>query len=102
MIENNNRTEWWEDLPQYHFDRDEMREIFDANFVDWLWDHMNEESDEFEIKQRGDEFYIIHYPSGTIINWYKHMGRTNTCNKPLTLEELKDFKERLQNDFEEW
>lgn len=92
--------DYLQELPQYHFDRDEMCKVFDSDFIDWLWDHINEDSYDFGIKQRGDEFYIIHYPSGTIVNWYKHMGRTNTCNKPLTIEDLKDFKTLLLADFE--
>ena len=38
-----------------------------------------------------DEYYILHKPSGTMINWYKHMGITNTCNKDLSLDELRLF-----------
>ena len=45
-----------------------------------------------------DEYYIIHLPSGTMINWYKHLGRTNTCNKNLSLAELKLFFILLKND----
>lgn len=89
----------FQDLPQYHFDRDEMCKVFDSEFVDWLWDHINEYSDEFFITKSWDEFYIIHFPSGTIVNWYKHVGRTNTCNKPMTIEDLKEFKKMLLSDF---
>ena len=89
----------FEDLPQYHFDRRDMCEVFDANFMDWLSNHLESRSDEFLITRNGDEFYIIHFPSGTIVNWYKHMGRTNTCNKALTVEDLREFKKMLLADF---
>lgn len=89
----------FQELPQYHFDRREMEEVFNSDFVEWLWDHMNQYSNEFFITKHGDEYYIIHLPSGTIVNWYKHVGRTNTCNKPLTIEDLKEFKKMLLDDF---
>lgn len=86
-------------LPQYHFNRDEMCEVFDAEFMDWFWDHIGEKSDDFYLFKHDDEFYILHLPSGTMINWYKHMGRTNTCNKNLSIEDLKEFKKMLLDDF---
>ena len=89
----------FEDLPQYHFDRGDMCEVFDDEFMIWFWDHLECRSDEFLITRNDDEFYIIHFPSGTIVNWYKHMGRTNTCNKALTLDDLKEFKKMLLADF---
>lgn len=51
-----------------------------------------------------DEFYIIHFHSGTIINWYKHLGRTNTCNKEgFSTDDLIEFlvllKMTCQNPF---
>lgn len=89
----------FEDLPQYHFDRDDMCEVFDSDFMEWFWDHIEEDGDEFRITRKDDEFYIIHFPSGTIVNWYKHMGRTNTCNKNLDLDDLREFKKMLLDDF---
>ena len=48
-----------------------------------------------------DEFYIIHRESGTMINWYKHLGRTNTCNKEgFTLEDLHELLVLLKEDLE--
>lgn len=89
----------FQDLPQYHFDRRDMCEIFDADFMDWFWDHLECCNDEFLMTRSDDEFYIIHFRSGTIINWYKHMGRTNTCNKNLTLDDLREFKKMLLEAF---
>lgn len=90
----------FEELPQYHFERNAMCAIFDTEFMWWFWDHIEESNDEFLITRHGDEFYIIHFPSGTIINWYKHMGRTNTCNKDLTLDDLREFKKMLLESFD--
>lgn len=89
----------FQDLPQYHFDRSDMCEVFDCDFMNWLWFHMGKANDEFLITKNDDEFYIIHFPSGTIVNWYKHMGRTNTCNKNLTLDDLREFKKMLLESF---
>ena len=89
----------FKELPQYHFDRDHMCSIFDGDFMDWFWNHIESINDEFQLTRRGDEFYIIHFESGTIINWYKHMGRTNTCNKDLSLDDLREFKKILLESF---
>ena len=89
----------FEELPQYHFDRGDMSAIFDVDFMYWFWDHLECKTDEFLITRSGDEFYIIHFSSGTIINWYKHMGRTNTCNKNLTLDDLWEFMKMLLESF---
>ena len=89
----------FKELPQYHFDRSDMTEVLDVEFIEWLWDHLEDVNDEFLITRRGDEFYIIHFQSGTVINWYKHMGRTNTCNKNLTLDDLREFKKMLLESF---
>lgn len=93
------RNSLFTDLPQYHFDRCEMEEVFNSEFLDWYWDHLYESSDSFKLHQDGDEHYIIHFPSGTIVNWYKHVGRCNTCNKNLTIDDLKEFKKMLLDDF---
>ena len=89
-----------QDADEYYFDRDDMCSVFDCKFMNWLYDRVNCESYDFAIQQRGDDFYIIHYPSLTIINWYKHMGRCNACNKDLSLDDLRQFKKLLIEDFE--
>lgn len=86
-------------LPQYHFERSDMCEVFDCDFEDWLSEHKEECHSDFLFTSRDDELYIIHFPSGTIVNWYKHMGRTNTCNKNLTLDDLREFKKMLLEAF---
>lgn len=89
----------FKDLPQYHFDRDDICAVFDADFMGWFWDHLEDRNDEFLLTRSDDEFYIIHFRSGTVVNWYKHMGRTNTCNKDLTLDDLREFKKMLLESF---
>ena len=49
-----------------------------------------------------DEFYIIHFRSGIIINWYKHLGRTNTCNKEgVSTDDLIEFLVLLKDNLSE-
>lgn len=39
-----------------------------------------------------DEYYIIHLESGMMVNWYKHLGRTNTCSqKDRTIDDYYEF-----------
>ena len=55
--------------------------------------------DEFVMVKNGDEYYIIHLASGTVINWYKHLGRTNTCNKSgFTIDDLNEFLIHFKED----
>lgn len=89
----------FQELPQYHFDRNDMCSVFDSKFMEWFWDNFERRNDEFLLTRSDDEFYIIHFKSGTIVNWYKHMGRTNTCNKDLTLDDLREFKKMLLESF---
>lgn len=65
-------------------------------------DPKNEEDFQKWLYRWEDEFYIIHRDSGTIINWYKHLGRTNTCNKEgFTLADLKELLLLLKEDLKE-
>ena len=92
-------------LPQYHFDRDDFCKAVESVFtweefvdVDMLCS-CNRHFDEFSLFRFEDEFYILHRPSGVLINWYKHAGRTNTCNKPdFTLDDFKIFLGRLRGE----
>lgn len=93
----------------YHFTRDEMskvfEEVFSLNSQAWDWDEVwncdFRDTNSFHAFKYDDEFYILHKPSGTMINWYKHMGRTNTCNKDLSLDELKLFLLLLRKELVE-
>lgn len=92
-------------LPQYHFDRNDFCKIFMEVFtIDEYVDidvlcgpttHL----EEFSLFRCEDEFYILHRNSGVLINWYKHMGRTNTCNKSdFTLDDFREFLKKLRED----
>ena len=92
-------------LPDYHFDRDEMTKAFFEVFsTDEYTDicvecGFNRHLESFSLFRCDDEFYILHRPSGIMINWYKHMGRTNTCNRPdFTLDALREFLQKLRED----
>ena len=92
-------------LPQYHFDRDDFCKVFREVFtmdefieIDVLCGSRTDLS-EFFLFRWEDEFYILHRNSGILINWYKHMGRTNTCNKPdFTLDNFREFLMELRKD----
>lgn len=98
-----------EDNQQYHFTRDEMTKVFEEIFPldsqawNWyeVWYCNFKDTNSFHAFRDDDEFYILHKPSGTMINWYKHMGRTNTCNKDLSLDELRLFLLLLRKELVE-
>lgn len=77
-------------LNQYAIDRDLFIEIF-REIEDYIWDDPDYEGDDFKFWGYDDEWYLLHKDSGTLVNWYKNLGRTNTCNKKLTIEEYKMF-----------
>jgi hypothetical protein len=102
------KSNYLEFLPQYHFDRDDFCECFRSIFSDDKLCDLEEDCQahrtlsEFILYYDEDEFYIIHLPSGTMINWYKHLGRTNTCNKEgFTLDDLREFLQLLKDDLSE-
>lgn len=74
------------DMHSYHIDRDVMNNIVKdtigyENLLDlFIYGEFNQ-TNSFAWFRDGDEFYIIHKPSGMMINWYKHLGRTNTCSQ---------------------
>ena len=83
-------------LKKYHFDRDVfcntfMKFVTDKELTKILSKHSFVTSN-FIFKRVGDEFYIIHMRNGIIINWYKDLGRNNTCNiSDFTEANLKCF-----------
>ena len=94
-----------ETLPQYHFNRidfvNAFRHIFTDDEIMKIEDNCwaNRQIDNFILLHDEDEFYIIHKDSGTIINWYKHLGRTNTCNKEsFNYNDLHEFLKLLKED----
>lgn len=99
-------SKYLETLPQYHFEREAFTNEFYKVFgdTDGIFDVIvacqeHRVTDEFFLLYGDDEFYIMHRQSGTMINWYKHLGRTNTCNKEgFTLEDLHEFLVLLKED----
>ena len=89
-------------LNQYYFDRADMCEYFEIYaplFLDYSWDQGSQfSSDNFYYFRDEDEFYWVHKSSGLIINWYKHIGRTNTCNLDISLNDLKEVLLLLNDD----
>ena len=99
------KTKWNEVLDQYAISREEFTHLFFGKewlvLDDKLWDNgWYGFTDSFHYFLNEDEYYILHMQSGTLINWYKHLGRTNTCNKTLTLEEYKEFIELFKEELE--
>ena len=94
-----------QNLPQYHFDRDDFvktfEEVFSSNEIFDLEVACQEHRclNNFHLYYADDEFYIIHLISGTVINWYKHLGRTNTCNKEgFKIDDLQELLKMLKDD----
>ncbi len=99
----NYMSKYLQKLPEYYFDRKVFVEAFKEVFT-------NDEIFQLEIacQERRfmfdfmlycveDEFYIAHLDSGTLISWYKHLGRCNTCNKEgFTITDLIDLLKLLK------
>lgn len=95
--------EKFDDLEQYKIERDEFSKIFNVlvlKYEDKIFPEY--EGDRFKTWTFDEEFYILHKTSGVLVNWYKfgHVGRTNTCNKDLTLEEYQTFCKMLIDEIE--
>lgn len=95
----------FEPMKQYFLDRDLFCKAFHRylpNFEDILSDNgYNLTTDNFKMFRVDDEFYVLHLPSGIMINWYKHLGRTNTCNKDLTFNQYAEFLLLLRRELKE-
>ena len=79
-------------MKQYPIDRQTFQELFAEIEKRFVNEGIFEcETCNFKYWKYEDEFYILHKDSGTLVNWYKHLGRCNTCNKRLSLEEYKKF-----------
>lgn len=95
-------------MKDYHISRDTMCDIVD-NIIgyDLLMDCFCYgqfcDSDEFSWFRSDDEFYIIHKNSGMMINWYKHLGRTNTCSQEdRTVEDYLEFFNKFKEELKHW
>ena len=100
-----------EPMKQYHFDRDDFVKVFEEVFGDDLENFLDgvlgDSEQFFSYKVDGfkcfmvefTEFYIVDLETGVLINWYKHLGRTNTCSREdFTLEDLREMLTRLYNE----
>lgn len=96
-----------ESLPQYHIDRDKLCEIAKETIgYDRLIDafcYGPVVCDEFAWFTNNDEFYIIHLDSGMMVNWYKHLGRTNACSQiNRTVEDYYEFFKFFKEELDYW
>ena len=95
-----------EELPQYHFDRDDFCKIFYEIFTSDQIFNLEEECqsggvhfDYFTLFYHENTFYILHRDSGIMISYYKHLGRINTCNRQdFTLDDFRIFLIALKED----
>lgn len=87
---------------QYYFNRDLFCQYFDRyapSFIDYMWDMgSNFRTDNFIMFRVDDEFYLLHFGTGILLNWYKHLGRTNTCNRDIDTEVFKELLQLLESD----
>lgn len=94
------------DLEPYHFESDvfcneiekvipELRDLFDFFNVEKIWKMWN-----FVMFEVENDYYIVHLDSGTIVNYYKNLGRMNTCNKDLSLCDFRKFIKMLRKDID--
>ena len=95
----------WKYERQYYYERHDfvgMFSMYAPSFTDYMWDHgCSFETDYFKMFKIDDEFYLLHLDSGIMINWYKHLGRTNTCNRPISKSVFIEFLKLLENDIKE-
>lgn len=92
---------------QYPFKRedftDAFHEVFNIDNFETLLDLFDSYTcavvdNDFLLKRVDDKFYIFHLKSMTGINWYKHLGRTNTCTRDdLTKDDLIKFLKFLHD-----
>lgn len=94
-----------ENLPQYHFERDDFCKMFKEVFTIEQIYYIEEEcvsgkhTENFSLFRVDDDFYILHRDSGVLINYYKHLGRINTCSvSDFTLDDLRYFLKSLKEE----
>ncbi len=103
------KSPFLQELTQYPFCRqafvDTFMQVFSEDEIFDLEDscRLHKEFNEFLLYYDAfEEYYIIHLKSGTIINWYKHLGRTNTCNKEgFSLDDLREMLQMLKEAMKE-
>lgn len=95
-------------LPDYHMDRKAFVNVFYKVFSNDEIDKLEMYCqsckcfDDFLLYYKDDIYYIIHFDSGTIISWYKHIGRANTCNnKWFTKYDLELMLDTLKKEIKD-
>lgn len=104
MSDNTQRNNPFQDMPQYPINREAFRDIF-RKIDDYACDGLLPyEGPDFKFWHYDDDVYILHKPSGTLVNWYKlgHTGRANTCNKALTVAEYNKLAHMLIAELKEY
>lgn len=94
-----------EEMKQYYLEREDFVSLFEQVFGNYGIDIEQIVVDgwtgeRFHLFWEDDEYYILDMQTGMMLNWYKHLGRTNTCNQIRTIEEIKEFLELLKEDLE--
>lgn len=97
-----------QDMSQYHLGREVLCNVvretigYDTLMHLFCYGQFNQ-TDEFAWFRIEDEFYIVHLRSGMMVNWYKHLGRTNTCSQDnRTLDDYYEFFNRFKMDLKYW
>ncbi len=94
-------------LPEYHIDRHTMENIVERTIgyerlLDAFCYGEYVTTPSFSLFRYDDEFYILHRDSGMLINWYKHLGRSNTCSQSgRTEDDYIEFFILLSDELEE-
>lgn len=86
-------------MKQYPIERDLFCKIFKKPYLKYeeKW-NVEVITDNFMLRYHDDEYWLLHKPSGTIINWYKHLGRCLEVNKDLTIDEYKYLADLWYDD----
>ena len=97
------------DMKQYFWDRDVFVKTVESEMnIETLMDAVQSygefnQSYYFAWFQDEGEYYIVHKPSGMMVNWYKHLGRTNTCDQDYrTIDDLRWFFRLFNEDVKDW
>ena len=88
-------------MKQYPIDRQLFVNIFGNVYNEFYDKFYDVETESFKCWYDDDDFYILHLNSGTLINWYKHLGRCLTCNKDLSINEYKYLSNLLYKELKE-
>ena len=105
MEGNSTRLEY---MDQYRLDRDIFCKIVsETTGCDILlnafdYNEFNQSLNFVWFKDEG-EYYIVHKNSGMMVNWYKHLGRTNTCSQSFrSIDDYYEFFRLFKEELVEW